>query len=150
MTANQLEKALGLSEGPVRRVLNQLRADGLIKSARIAKDDRVGAPPRVYSLVTGGMVELGKVTQTNAAALARVIGEILLEHGEVAVFVGANHEGAVALHHHKDYAFAMDRHIESLVGRYRREEGRRFSPEAAAADLRSRLKELSQGNVHAA
>lgn len=148
MTADQLIKRLSLSEGIVRRLLNKLRTEGKVRVTRAAREHQLGASPRLYSRATSGLVELGRVKHDNAIVTARLVGDILTEAGEVAVFIGPNHAGAVAMHYDPGYADALDRHVTNLVGRYRSGEGSRFSAKAVAADIRARLAEVSKEASH--
>ncbi|PMQ04187.1 hypothetical protein DyAD56_15980 [Dyella sp. AD56] len=147
MTVEAMMKELALGDSVVRRALNLLKSEGLVKSVRNRVKYQNGRPTQLFSIATAGMVELGEVTLASVGSASRRVAEILRDHGEVAVFIGCNGEGAVALHHHAEYGTAMDRHIDSLVGTYRSSpaNGTKFSVDRLAVDMRSRLGEIMRG-----
>ncbi len=65
------------------------------------------------------MIELGKIRLIDVAEAGRKAAALLRQHGEIAVFLGANRQAAVGLHHEFGYQEALSRHADSLVGLYR-------------------------------
>ena len=89
------------------------------------------------------MIALGNAVQADLTFVVHRVRELVIHHGEVALFIGPSLEIAAVPHHESGYAAALDRHAGSLVGRYRYDEAMRQSDlPPIPADIRAHLAEL--------
>jgi len=141
-TACQLAEELGVALGTMRKALPRLEARRAIKAALAATGNKYGAPPRIYWRADEPMIQLGMAHEADVYLAATRVGELLLEHGEVAVFVDDHRNIGVALHHTGGYQDLLAKHSTWLVGRYRRIEDQQFRSVVIAEDMLDRLDEI--------
>ena len=144
MTAEQLGLALGVTSKSIRNEMGTLIAGKSVQYTQCAQSHRFGAPPRLYWLMDDKQIQLGSVSTRDVLPMAKRIGELLLEHGEVSVFVDGKRKVRVALHYDAGYAAALAQMVDQLVGRYRRDADEPFRAATIAEDLLHRLAELEQ------
>jgi len=146
-TADQIATELGVAVSTLRKVLPKMELKGLIRATRSATGNRYGAPPRIYWLAREPMIQLGKAHRADVYQAGRRIGELLLEHGEVAVFVDDRWNIGVALHHEGNYQDLLAKHGAWLVGRYRRKEGEQIRTSFIAEDMLVRLEQIDAARL---
>lgn len=90
------------------------------------------------------MIELGKVDSESAMKVATRVGQLVREHGEVALFISPRANVLVGVHHDRDYRAQLEQSADMLVGLYtdsadapeRHAHSRRY---ALRADIRQHL-----------
>ncbi len=150
MTARELSKALSVTLVSMRIALAELTASRCVTTTPCACAGSYRAPPRLYRLASDKGVLLGLVKHGHVDSLAERIGDLLFEHGELAVFMGIDRVARVVLHHEAGYRDALERKVAHLVGLYRRAEDQPFRNSLIAQDLRGRLAELKAQRLGAA
>jgi hypothetical protein len=91
------------------------------------------------------VIALGNASSADLTFVVHRVRELVIHHGEVALFIGPSLEIAAVPHHESGYAEALDRHAGSLVGRYRYEEDpRRSELPPIPADIRAHLAEMGR------
>jgi hypothetical protein len=87
---------------------------------------------------------LGTVGVNNVVSVAKRVSQLLVEHGEVAVFIDTKRMVRVALHHEAGYDDAFKTQGDFLVGRYQRKEDEPFKASLIADDILDRLIEIAR------
>lgn len=143
LTAAELARALTVSETSVRSALAVLAKKRCVTTTAFALPT-YGAPPRLYRLSDNRRVMLGLVAPRHVFAMAERISNLLLEHGELAVFVDAQRVAYAVLHHEPGYREAIAAQPNCLVGRYRKAEGAPCDASQIGEDILFRLEELRE------
>ena len=150
MTASELAKLLTASEAATRSALGKLTKSRCITSTHCAPSRSYRAPPRLYRLARGNGVLLGMAEPRHVPTIAARIGDLLLEHGELAVYIDRSRVARAMLHHERGYDFALQDAAQHLVGRYRRVEEEPFTASRIAEDMLDHLDELKRRQGRAA
>lgn len=144
LAAPEIAKVIDAKYRTVFMTLQRMIQAGEVTMTRAASRDRSAGAMNLYSMAAGGAVDLGMVTPMREAQLARLVGDIAFEQGEVALFIGKNGCAALAVYNEPGYQRVLDAHGADLVGRYRIEEGKNFQPKRVMEDVRERMLELDR------
>ena len=150
MKASELAKLLSASDAATRSALAKLTKSRCVTTTPCAPSRSYRAPPQLYRLARGGGVLLGVVERRHVPSIAARIGDLLLEHGELAVYIDRGRVARAMLHHERGYNYALHGSAKQLVGRYRRHEDQPFTTDQIAEDMLDRLKELKKRQRRAA
>jgi|GEM_PF-2321031 len=148
LTAAELSRLLDASESGVRSALAQLSKKRCISAAALAPST-YGAPPRLYRLADERRVMLGLLAPRHVPGMVERISSLLLEHGELALFVDAKRVAYAVLHHDPGYQDALSKQAKHMVGRYRCSEVVVCAVSQIGEDILFRLEELREERARA-
>jgi len=141
-TVEQLAAMLSVNRFTIYSAMTKLEKECAVRVIKAASPRRSGRPQNIYSLPMAGAVPLGRMTKERTPILARLVGDILFEHGEVALFVGADLNAEVAICSEPSYAKDLSRQIATLVGVYRTDRAEAFDPRRVVADIGVHLRDM--------
>jgi len=148
-TIEQLATMLAVSYFTVYSAMTKLERDGAVCVTKLASPRRSGRKQNLYSLGTGELVSLGPVTDAKMPVMARLLGDVLVEHGEVALFINVDLTASIAMQTDSGYDRSLKVHGPSLVGVYRTGRLKTFEPRHVLEDIGERLAELKRRGAHA-
>lgn len=141
-TVEQLTAMLSVNKFTIYSAMTKLEKKSAVRVTTAASPRRSGRRQNIYSLPMAGAIPLGQMTKDRMPVLARLVGDILFEHGEVALFVGADLNAEVAICSEPTYGKDLNRQSARLVGVYRTDRAEAFDPRRIVADVGVHLHDM--------